>query len=282
MTENQVWIFSVRWTIQNLCYVEPDMMSEEDARERLRGWMQASCKKWVFQLEDTVDNLHFQGYINVNEKVRAKTLAKSLNDDFRGIEIRPASGSGKLALQKYCMKVDTRVDGPWADHKIYMGQDLPVVLYPWQQKLCDYIKGPVNRRELIWVYDPDGNKGKSAFCKYMSFHHGCLKLTYGNSGDLLNLVSKRPGQRAYLFDLTRTKPQLFSTQDLYSTMEDVKNGHFVNTKYETEEVLMDVPHVIVFANQYPEFNCVSEDRWTIVTVPDQGVKRSVEETRFSF
>lgn len=276
MSENQVWVFSLRWTVQNL---EMDL---DHSKDLLEGWLKCNCKAWVFQLEDTENNLHYQGYINVNDKIRAKTLAKQMNDEFFGIEIRPASNAGKRDLQKYCMKTDSRIDGPWADRKIYMGADLPTVLLPWQKKLETYLAGPVNPRELIWIYDPEGNSGKSAFCKYMSFHHGACKLTYGNSGDLLNLVSKKRGMKAYLFDLTRTKPALFSSADLYSAMEDVKNGHFVNTKYETEEVLMDQPHVVIFSNQQPDCGCVSEDRWTMVTIPETSKPPIKRMKRFEF
>lgn len=275
-TKNAVWILSLRWTIQTL-----DLEWEEGV-DRLKTWCGDNCKAWVFQLEDTGGNRHFQGYVNMNDKIRAKQLGAEMNDDFHGIEMRPASNAGKRALQKYCMKTESRVHGPWADRVIYMGQDLPTKLLGWQQELKAYLLGPVDERELIWVYDPEGNSGKSAFCKYMSFHHGTLKLTYGNSGDLLNLVSKSPGRKAYLFDLTRTKPALFSSADLYSAMEDVKNGHFVNTKYETEEVLMAQPHVVIFANQRPDAGSVSEDRWNVVHIRSYDKPPLKRRKRFAF
>ena len=287
-TSNQVYHMSLRWTIQNVKFFEgvtqPDDDSEwwECHQKDLDLWCKDMCATYIFQLEDTTDNLHFQGYINLKTKTRAKTLAKSLNDRFPGIEIRPSSTGGIYALKNYCMKDETRVAGPWADKEVYMGQDLPTELLPWQQKLKDYILGPVNPRELIWVYDEGGNSGKSAFCKYMSFHFKTLKLTYGNAGDLLNLVSKKAGRRGYLFDLTRTKPSQFSSTDLYSAMEDVKNGHFINTKYETDEILMIQPHIVVFANRLPESNAVSADRWTIVTIPDTDKPPASKRARFSF
>lgn len=279
MSENQVWIFSIRWTVQNLL---DDTSAWRPLKENLCAVLERDCKSWVFQLEDTTQNLHFQGVINMREKIRAKTLAKQWNAEFRGIEIQPASNGGKAALQKYCMKRETRIAGPWADKPVYMGDDLPVTLWPWQEQVKNYVLGPVNPREILWLHCPGGNTGKSDFAKYMQFHHGCLKLCYGASGDLLNLVAKNAGRRAYIFDLTRCKPQLFSSQDLYSCIEDIKNGHFVNTKYETASILMSKPHIVVLANVLPDKSCLSMDRWNIQTIPRGACGPSRSHANFTF
>jgi len=291
MAATQVWIISFRWTVQNMCGDDLTASggklckSTDAAKNDLVTWLETDAKAWCFQLEDTKDNLHFQGYANLNEKIRPKTLAKALNDTFKGIEVQACSNAGKRELQKYCMKADTRVAGPWADRKIYMGQDLMPKLFKWQEKLKNYLLGEVNDREILWIVDEQGCSGKSKFCKYMSFHHKTLKLTYGDAKDLLNLVSKNPCRSAYLFDLTRTKPQAFSTQDLYSAIESVKDGHFINTKYETEEVMMSIPHVVVFSNQWPNRENMSDDRWNVQPLIFSGARDGTKvaaRKRFEF
>ena len=37
---------------------------------------------------------------------------------------------------------------------------------PWQQDLETELDGPVDDRKVIWIYDKDGNIGKSAYTKY--------------------------------------------------------------------------------------------------------------------
>lgn len=107
----------------------------------------------------------------------------------------------------------------------------------------------------------------------MSFHHKVPKLTFGKASDLLNLVAKMKGRRGYIFDCSRTVPKDQSMDDIYCAMENIKNGHFTNTKYETEEILMDPPHIICFSNWLPDLSKLSRDRWIVVDLeqPEQAV-----------
>ena len=271
----QVFHFSLRWTIQN---IDGDPM---DHQQTMKKTLEDNFDKWIFQLEDTGNNLHFQGYAHATDKNRPKTLAVAINDTLRGIEVQRSSTAGIQALKKYAMKPDTRVAGPWADHVIYMGQDLPTQLFDWQKRLESYLLGPVNDREIIWCFNREGRNGKSKFAKYMAYHHGILKLTYGERDNLLNLVSKMGPKRAYIFDLTRTKPASLPWSDVISTMEDIKTGHFVNLKYETNAILMNSPHIVVMANYPPKVEQMSADMWTIVELPDCELPNESGKRKFS-
>lgn len=271
----QVFHFSLRWTIQN---IDGDPW---DHQETMKKTLEENFDKWIFQLEDTVNNLHFQGYAHAAVKNRPQTLAVAMNNTLRGIEVQRASTAGIQALKKYALKSDTRVQGPWADHPIYLGEDLPTQLYDWQEKLKNYLLGPVNDREIIWCFNREGNNGKSTFAKYMAYHHDITKLTYGDRGDLLNLVAKIGPKRAYIFDLTRTKPKTMSWDDVISTMEDIKTGHFINTKYETNTVIMSKPHIVVMANYPPNRKAMSQDMWTIVELPEGESPRDAGKRKFS-
>ncbi len=127
---------------------------------------------------------------------------------------------------------------------------------------------------MIWIYDPIGNNGKTKFVKTMAFKHDCLSLGYGNAGDILNLVSKFQNKRMYIWNLTRTKPAQISALDLYTAMESVKDGLFNNTKYETAQVLMNPPHIVVMANHVPNRKNVTIDRWEIYTLTKGESKES--------
>lgn len=243
--------------------------------------------KFVFQGEicPTTGRHHFQGYFHIKIKKRVTQLNKLFRFLDKGAGIKTSSAAGINALKTYCMKDATRVCGPWADKPIYLGEDLPSKLLGWQDSLKNYILGPVNPREIIYVYDEFGMGGKSIFAKYMCYYYSCIKLTYGKQGDLLNLVSKNQNKQCYIFDLSRTKPSTFSNEDLYSSIEDIKNGHFINTKYETESVIMRIPHIIVFANHLPRTDRMSEDRWNILRLgidanPYRGKKFVKFNSRF--
>ena len=259
---SQVYVVDWRWTIL------PDMeeMEFRGKEDELKDWLHRDCDAWVFQLEKGKETgkLHYQGYAKLKEKDRPTHRASVLNQDFRGIRLAPCSTAGKEALRKYCMKSDTRLAGPWADKPVYMGRDLPTVLRPWQVDCKTKLLGAAHPRKIYWYYDEEGGKGKSIFAKYMMFHHEIPKLTYATANDLLNLISKMPGRPGYVFDLTRTKPATFSSEDMYAVFEDVKNGYVVNTKYETGIFMMDIPNIVVFSNHLPAAGKLSGDRFEII------------------
>lgn len=254
-----VYVIAGRWSVEYT----------QETQKKLFDKLKSASNNFIFQAEDTKNNPHYQIYMNLKVKVRPKQLAKSWNSEFKGIELRPASCEGKEILKKYCMKSETRVAGPWSDKPIYMGQDLPKVLRPWQQALFDFLQTEPDDREVVWIYDPIGKTGKSKFLKYMGYHQGACTMGYGQAKDLINLVSKNIGKRMYLFNLTRVKPEEFSRNDLFATIEAIKDGVIVNMKYDTSVQYMNPPHVVVFANYVPPKEKLSLDRWKIFLIEDQ-------------
>lgn len=269
--EANVYHFSLRWSTPHT----------DQSRLKLFKHLKrnGNIDKFIFQAEDTTDNPHYQGYFHCKDKKRAKALAVLWNDDFLGINIQAASSNGKDALQSYAMKEDTRVAGPWADKRIYMGADLwteaqqPI----WQKQVMTKLNLDPGDRKMMWLYDPVGNNGKTKFAKTLCFRHDAVGLAYGHSTDVLNLVSKMPGKRIYVWNLTRAKPANLSELDLYSAMESVKDGFFINLKYETAQVLMDPPHVVVMANHLPQRQHISADRWDLFKVTAAGLVPIVPE-----
>ncbi len=124
-------------------------------------------------------------------------------------------------------------------------------------------EGAPDPRKIYWYHDEKGGAGKSSFAKYLWWNHGHLTLTFADAKDLLNLVYKKQGLRAYLFDLSRTKGGKSSMSDIYQALESVKNGYFVNAKYETGVACYAIPHVVVFSNHLPDMSALSADRWVI-------------------
>lgn len=264
MSTSQLFRIAGRWSISKW-HGEGDWW--KPLQLTLHCELEDYCDNFIYQLEWTdckdtykCGNYHFQIYMRLKKKRRLHEQA-ALFTELPGIYLQPASTEGNKALQKYCMKTDTRYAGPWADRRIYMGEDLPRVLDGWQTEMLAIYESAPDDRKVMWVNNEEGNAGKSKFCKWMCFRKDCLKLSYGKAGDLLNLVAKNQGKRMYLFDLTRCKPAEMSSADLYAAIESVKDGHFSNLKYETATVMMDPCHCVVFANSWPDVRSLSADRW---------------------
>jgi hypothetical protein len=223
------------------------------------------CKKWIFQLEKapSTGSLHYQGFVNLQTKMRTGELASLLSGlGMPGVSCRPCSSVGKSSLQMYCMKEDTRVDGPWADHYIYTGQDLIKDLLPWQQTVCDLLSFDPHPRHIHWIYDAEGGMGKSSLAKHLYFHQKVPTLTVTSAKDLLHCVSKFQNRKMYIVDIARTLPEGMM-KDMYFALECLKNGFFVSGKYDSSMICMRTPHVIVFSNMLPKMSSLSADRWRI-------------------
>ena len=235
------------------------------------------CANFIFQLEETItpdgrQNLHYQGFIELLEKTRSSTLGKSLNSVLLGVQFQPCHD--RVALKQYSMKTDTRVGGPWSNKNIYSGDDLVQISKcrrPWQEIIFQEIQQSAHDRKVICVIDIKGNNGKSKLAKFLTYRNLSLTLNYGNSRDLLYLVSKHLDKKCFLFDLTRSKPQEVHFTDLFSAIESVKNGHIQSLKYTCEYHLFTPPHTILFTNSVPDLYGVSPDRWSFYTILDQDL-----------
>lgn len=266
MTENPVKGFSA--TYQNKDWTVETAL---DARSRLHEWLNKNCSKFIYQLERGEESgiYHYQICLHLNEKLRTKTLGKKLSDAGLGMWCAPISAEGQVAMESYCMKAETRVLGPWMDETGYHGEDLPTEaqLYDWQLDIRDYLLDESASREIVWMWDKTGNTGKSSFAKYMYYHHKILTLHWGNASDMANLICKLGPKRAYIFDLTRTKPATFAKGDIYATMEALKGGYLVNGKYEGGTMCWKPPQVVIFSNELPDVVSCSLDRWKITAMP---------------
>jgi len=227
-----------------------------------------------------VDNWHYQIYMYTNEKTRPATIGQRFQQHeeykFKGFRAGIASSAGLIALEKYSMKKNTRMAGPWADKKIreeyvYDGKK-EEELWPWQKHVVDLVREKPDDRHINWVCNTEGCSGKTQLAKFMSHDEKCdgVGLKNGHANDLNNLIYKNQGRNCYMFDLPRTKPGSFHSSDVYSIIESLKDGRLINTKFETHIIEMKPPHVWVFANHLPDKYALTHDRLIIWQVDGFG------------
>lgn len=101
---------------------------KSNRRRRARDWCFTSFKEEkpifdekamlyiVYQREESPETkkLHYQGYVEMKYQVTMKRLKKILKDDTIHLSIRMGK---REEARKYCMKEDTRKEGPWEEGK---------------------------------------------------------------------------------------------------------------------------------------------------------------------
>jgi len=123
----------------------------------------------------------------------------------------------------------------------------PENFYPWQKNIVDILEREPDDRKIYWVWESDGNRGKTALCKYLSARYGAVLLT-GKSNDMKYAIASMPNYpRIILIDCPRSMMEYIS----YPGLEEIKNGYFFCGKYESRQIIGNPPHMVVFANKEP-------------------------------
>ena len=132
-----------------------------------------------------------------------------------------------------------------------------------QCKILDILVENVDDRKVHWIFDEFGNSGKSYMAKYLQLTRDTYYITGGKQNDILYGYE---GQDLVIIDLARTYAD--NLEHIYTIIENLKNGQYLSTKYETKQKLFEIPYIIVMANFKPDKNKLSKDRWDIIDTLD--------------
>ena len=128
-------------------------------------------------------------------------------------------------------------------------------LHRWQDDLWDGLECQDNR-EITWVVDFKGGKGKTFMSKWLVAMHDAFYVDKGKQSDIIHAYQD---QEYVVFDLCREKEEHFR----YAMLETFKNGIAFSGKYESSTKMFPFAKVVVFSNWEPERKKLSQDRWNI-------------------
>lgn len=127
-----------------------------------------------------------------------------------------------------------------------------------------------NDRQILWICDVVGGKGKTTFGKWLRVNHLAEKMKMKTS--MVEFMYK--GSEYVYINLTRTQEEYVN----YGALEELKDGDIVCDKYEGRSVLFAPPKVIVFANFYPDVSTMTRDRWEIIDYDNLGADDLISAT----
>lgn len=112
--------------------------------------------------------------------------------------------------------------------------------------------------------------GKTVFCKYMAHRHKAVVATGGKTADIAQIFAglAESGRDlnspfTFIMNIPRDMP---ARHVKYRALEGVKDGLITSSKYESQTLLFNSPHVWVFANEMPIVETLTVDRWEVYKI----------------
>ena len=123
-----------------------------------------------------------------------------------------------------------------------------------------------------------GNEGKSWLQSYVQSMYGfarTVRLDFKGKANAIYLaLSKRPLTTTDIFMFNDGRASSEDAKPCYSVLEAIKDGTAINGKYHSEVVRFKTPNVVfVFSNVDPDVMQLSRDRWQILSITKDGLKR---------
>ncbi len=228
---------------------------------------------YIFQEEICPDTgrEHLQGVVRFKKKTRLKTINKLFpNTHWETCKNRKKS-------IEYCSKENSRKPGS----VVFTNMEIPeqlitlTTLHPWQKDILKITQSKRDDRTVNWFWDHKGNIGKTSFSRWLVIKHKAFYIC-GNAVDmkfgLADIMEKtKIFPKIVILDIPRD-----SLGCSYKGIEQIKNGIFYSTKYKSGMVVFNPPHMIVFANNPPDEDRMSNDRWMIIELSPNGSDSEAE------
>jgi hypothetical protein len=253
----------------------------------LSTYFEEITESYAGQLEvtPTTGKVHLQACVELKTRVRHSTLLKKMsslmNIKPEFITIDRMHGTMTESVL-YCTKEESRLEEsiPVIGGNFitpYSGEDIAFFKlkenrYPWQNTLFDllYVSDSLkvkdaDDRTIIWISDSIGCSGKSVFVKFACFFgKNTTKVSFGTANQLRSGVIDAGPNLIYFIDIPRTLGTDDSINNIITVIEDLKNGFVVSNFHgKSRQLVINPPHIVVFANFDAPIDKLSSDRWDL-------------------
>lgn len=271
--------------------------------DQLERFLFETSKAWSFQQERTqADRIHYQGRMSLIQKKTKKQLLREFADYIDAHILNGAPGKhhilslvtvsaeqDEVASFNYTKKDASRIPGTFCSYpKLYSGKDLEIMdssnpKYYWQCQL-NYLLSTLEQsdRQVIVVYDNEGGRGKTKWCKHRLFYHdqdSMLVAVENSAQQTLAALSTSPSKSLYMLDVPRAKRSKESWSEIFRLCESLKNGLLTSTFYGKYSLsVFDTCTVVLFTNmniyEDPDlFGQLSHDRWLCFSIDSSWHRR---------
>lgn len=231
-----------------------------EEEEIINKYLISKSQKFIYGFEKGDEGTnHLQGYFEFKNQVKYSVLTEN---GFKRAYLTAAKGSLKKNFD-YCAKEGKFKHGGFKLDKLSFKQKI-TFFKDWQLDIIDLINSEPDNRTINWFWEPDGCSGKTTFQKYLFTHFEGVAVLSGKAADMKNGIIefvKKHGETPdiVLINIPRCNIEYIS----YYGIEEIKDMFFFSGKYEGGQICGKSPHVIIFANEAPNLNVFSKDRWNI-------------------
>lgn len=146
-------------------------------------------------------------------------------------------------------------------------------MYKWQAQIHGTIMTYPGYREVVWICDEEGCKGKTQFIKYCAIQYPGKVMWIEPSGttrDIIHVIMEqiKAGWRGdtIMINLPRSATTSSDMAHVYRVIETLKDGMIYSSKYSGGTMLIPSCHVLVMSNTLPDYNRLSRDRWCVYKI----------------
>jgi len=132
-------------------------------------------------------------------------------------------------------------------------------------------------RAIIFIRDIEGNSGKSTFVKWLiTKRDDVAQLSFGTASQLRSYIIGGGAFPIFILDMPRavTETTNWRSADVLCSIELTKSGLISSAMHgQTKTLVMDVPNIIIFGNQFLDFKQLSADRWIVYDLKKNRLKK---------
>ncbi len=241
---------AIRWSFTVHNYTDDDWCS-------ISSSIRAMCRFGIMAKETgkSGETPHIQGYLEFKTKKRPKSLFEN-----QTIHWEKSKGNKNHNID-YIEKEGGEI---WRFPEVYK---VELDLYPWQEELVTILKTKPNDRTIHWIWEETGCAGKTTFQKWVFTHMKRVVVLSGKCEDMKNGIVQYQEKNGCLPEIVLVNiPRVNSNFVSIAGLEQIKDMFFYCGKYEGGMVCGPNPHVMVFANEPPDEDKMSADRWEVINL----------------
>ena len=147
-------------------------------------------------------------------------------------------------------------------------------LRPWQMQVNDIVKSVASDTDVHWIYDKEGNSGKSWYANWAKsmWPYGVHTSNNEWPSRLLSRISKYTNINAVIIDIPKDTKKCLS----YSTIDNIKSMRRCTLDLEAGGSRIKNIHVICFSNAMPYMDALSDFKWKIHKLDTTGGQTTME------